>query len=285
MRGKAVSGKAILVLCLASFLGGSLITSRTWTSQSHNNNHPIVNHVTASNKLGEFDHKLRSLLRFAERLELQQVRYYLQSSVGNGVTLQKPKSYSNHTLQKAFVVIGINTAFSSRKRRDSLRQTWMPTGEKLKKLEKEKGIVIRFVIGHSATTGGVLDKALDKEEAEHKDFLRLNHVEGYHQLSTKTRLYFSTVVSMWDAEFYVKVDDDVHLNLGMLATTLAQYRSKPRVYIGCMKSGPVLSEKGVKYHEPEYWKFGEDGNKYFRHATGQIYGISKDLAAYISINS
>ncbi|KAA3468431.1 putative beta-1,3-galactosyltransferase 8 [Gossypium australe] len=306
MRGKAVSGKAILVLCLASFLAGSLITSRTWTSQSHNNNHPIVNHVTASNKLGEFDHKLRklgegkaedimgevskthkaiqSLEKTISNLEME-LAVSRMSSVGNGVTLQKPKSYSNHTLQKAFVVIGINTAFSSRKRRDSLRQTWMPTGEKLKKLEKEKGIVIRFVIGHSATTGGVLDKALDKEEAEHKDFLRLNHVEGYHQLSTKTRLYFSTAVSMWDSEFYVKVDDDVHLNLGMLATTLAQYRSKPRVYIGCMKSGPVLSEKGVKYHEPEYWKFGEDGNKYFRHATGQIYGISKDLAAYISINS
>ncbi|KAH1105628.1 hypothetical protein J1N35_009396 [Gossypium stocksii] len=306
MRGKAVSGKAILVLCLASFLAGSLITSRTWTSQSHNNNHPIVNHVTASNKLGEFDHKLRklgegkaedimgevskthkaiqSLEKTISNLEME-LAVSRMSSVGNGFTLQKPKSYSNHTLQKAFVVIGINTAFSSRKRRDSLRQTWMPTGEKLKKLEKEKGIVIRFVIGHSATTGGVLDKALDKEEAEHKDFLRLNHVEGYHQLSTKTRLYFSTAVSMWDAEFYVKVDDDVHLNLGMLATTLAEYRSKPRVYIGCMKSGPVLSEKGVKYHEPEYWKFGEDGNKYFRHATGQIYGISKDLAAYISINS
>lgn len=42
--------------------------------------------------------------------------------------------------------------------------------------------------------------------------------------------------------------------------------------------------RGVKYHEPEYWKFGEEGNKYFRHATGQIYAISKDLAAYISIN-
>lgn len=42
--------------------------------------------------------------------------------------------------------------------------------------------------------------------------------------------------------------------------------------------------RGVKYHEPEYWKFGEEGNKYFRHATGQIYAISKDLATYISIN-
>jgi len=42
--------------------------------------------------------------------------------------------------------------------------------------------------------------------------------------------------------------------------------------------------RGVKYHEPEYWKFGEVGNKYFRHATGQLYAISKDLATYISVN-
>ncbi|CAL1409748.1 unnamed protein product [Linum trigynum] len=188
-------------------------------------------------------------------------------------------------LQKAFVVIGINTAFSSRKRRESVRETWMPKGEKLKALEKEKGIVIRFVIGHSATPGGVLDKALDAEQDKHNDFLRLNHVEGYHQLSTKTRLYFSTAASIWDAHFYVKVDDDVHLNLGVLVTTLAKYRSTPRVYIGCMKSGPVLFQKGVKYYEAEHWKFGEEGNKYFRHATGQLYAISKDLAAYISLNS
>lgn len=50
--------------------------------------------------------------------------------------------------KKVFVVIGINTAFSSRKRRDSVRETWMPQGEKLLKLEKEKGIVVRFMIGH-----------------------------------------------------------------------------------------------------------------------------------------
>lgn len=31
--------------------------------------------------------------------------------------------------KKAFVVIGINTAFSSRKRRDSVRETWMPQGK------------------------------------------------------------------------------------------------------------------------------------------------------------
>lgn len=83
--------------------------------------------------------------------------------------------------KKVFMVIGINTAFSSRKRRDSVRETWMPqgmvvlysdtffhtftlifllgifclkwiggssSGEKLLQLEHEKGIVIRFMIGH-----------------------------------------------------------------------------------------------------------------------------------------
>ncbi|KAJ6398872.1 hypothetical protein OIU77_019602 [Salix suchowensis] len=77
------------------------------------------------------------------------------------------------------------------------------------------------------------------------------HVEGYHELSAKTKIFFSSEVAMWDAEFYVEVDDDVHVNLGMLASTLDRHRSKPRVYIACMKSGPVLSQKNVKYHEPE----------------------------------
>ncbi|KAJ3674151.1 hypothetical protein LUZ60_006143 [Juncus effusus] len=153
--------------------------------------------------------------------------------------------------KKAFVVIGINTAFSSRRRRDSLRQTWMPTGKKLEELEKK----------------GILD-----------------HVEGYHKLTAKTMKFFSTAVAMWDADFYVKVDDDTHLNLGMFEELLNKYKSKPRTYIGCMKSGPVLSQKTSKYYEPESWKFGEEGNKYFRHATGQIYVLSKDLATYISIN-
>jgi len=33
-----------------------------------------------------------------------------------------------HNVQKAFVVIGINTAFSSKRRRDSIRETWLPKG-------------------------------------------------------------------------------------------------------------------------------------------------------------
>jgi len=107
-------------------------------------------------------------------------------------------------------------------------------------------------------------------------YFHQDHVEGYLELSGKTKTYFSTAVSKWDAEFYVKVDDDVHVNIGklnnlptfnfyfpvcMLLTsimwsivllkisaatlgeTLVRHRKKHRVYIGCMKSGPVLSQK------------------------------------------
>ncbi|KAL3696470.1 hypothetical protein R1sor_010546 [Riccia sorocarpa] len=181
--------------------------------------------------------------------------------------------------KKVFMVIGINTAFSSRKRRDSVRQTWMPGGAKLKRLEEEKGIVMRFVIGHGAIRGGILDRALEAENNIHHDFLRIEHTEGYLELSAKTKIYFATAFSLWDADFYVKVDDDIHTNVGMLAQTLVTYRHKPAVYIGCMKSGPVLSHRGVKYYEPEYWKFGD---KYFMHATGQLYAISRNLAEFIA---
>lgn len=187
--------------------------------------------------------------------------------------------------QKMFLVIGISTAFSSRKHRDSIRETWMPQGTKLKQLEQERGIIVRFLIGQSGTPSGILDRGIEAEDAQYNDFLKLNHIEGHHGLSAKTKAFFTTALLKWDADFYVKVDDDVHVNLGMLGTTLARYRSRPRIYIGCMKSGPVLSESNMKNHEPEHWKFGDYDSKYFRHAAGQIYAISKDLAIYIATNS
>ncbi|VAI44194.1 unnamed protein product [Triticum turgidum subsp. durum] len=209
----------------------------------------------------------------------------LQESLLNGSPVSEDFKVSESIGRRKYrMVIGINTAFSSRKRRDSIRYTWMPRGEKRKQLEEQKGVIIRFVIGHSAIAGGIIDRAIEAEDRKHGDFMKIDHVEGYLALSGKTKTYFATAVSLWDADFYVKVDDDVHVNIATLGQILSKQAWKPRVYMGCMKSGPVLSEKGVRYYEPEHWKFGEPGNKYFRHATGQLYAISKDLATYISIN-
>ncbi|XP_068656098.1 probable beta-1,3-galactosyltransferase 2 [Aristolochia californica] len=304
-----VSRKWALFLCLGSFCAGLLFTNRMWTvpepKEVNRTNGiegeklklvadgcgPRPKEIRREPKdiLGEVSkthYAIQTLDKTISNLEMElAAARAAHESILNGAPVSESLKTADSTRKRKYLmVVGINTAFSSRKRRDSVRATWMPQGEKRKRLEEEKGIIIRFVIGHSATSGGILDKAVEAEDRKHGDFMRLEHVEGYLELSAKTRAYFATAVATWDADFYVKVDDDVHVNIATLGTTLVRHRSKPRVYIGCMKSGPVLAQKGVRYHEPEYWKFGEEGNKYFRHATGQLYAISKDLATYISIN-
>ncbi|KAJ6376877.1 hypothetical protein OIU76_025931 [Salix suchowensis] len=287
-RNVVVSRNLALLLCFSSFFAGILFTNRMWTEPERTNLEPgacdqklKVGNRISNNSVGQISNTQNDISKFNSKISSIEMK--LAAAKAEQQSLTSADAASGNLKRKYFMVIGINTAFSSRKRRDSVRATWMPQGEEKKKLE-EKGIVIRFVIGHSSTAGGILDKAIEAEEMMHGDFLRLEHVEGYLELSSKTKTYFSTVVALWDADFYIKVDDDVHVNLATLGKILAGHKKKPRVYVGCMKSGPVLSKKGVKYYEPEYWKFGEAGNKYFRHATGQLYAISKDLATYISVN-
>ncbi|XP_021775662.1 probable beta-1,3-galactosyltransferase 8 [Chenopodium quinoa] len=42
----------------------------------------------------------------------------------------------------------------------------------------------------------------------------------------------------------------------------------------------TTSNKGVRYHELEHWKFEDDGKKYFRHATGP----QKHACIYVATN-
>ncbi|KAF6168163.1 hypothetical protein GIB67_011548 [Kingdonia uniflora] len=304
-----ITRKWALLLCISSFCAGVFFTSRMWVVPEtkgltrttgfedeklklvSDGCDPTLKELKREPKdiLGEVSKThfaIQTLDKTISNLEMElSAARAAQESILNGSPISEDLKVTESPKKRRYLmVIGVNTAFSSRKRRDSVRATWMPQGEKRKRLEEEKGIVARFVIGHSATSGGILDRAVKAEDLKHGDILRLDHVEGYLELSAKTKIYFATAVSLWDADFYIKVDDDVHVNIATLGTTLARHRSKPRVYIGCMKSGPVLAQKGVRYHEPEYWKFGEEGNKYFRHATGQLYAISKDLATYVSIN-
>ncbi|GJY05618.1 hypothetical protein Tco_0371558 [Tanacetum coccineum] len=53
--------------------------------------------------------------------------------------------------------------------------------------------------------------------------------------------YFATVVTMWDAEFYIKVDDDGHVNI------VVRHRKKKMVYSGCMKSVKNYSSIGAMH--------------------------------------
>ncbi|XP_076945484.1 hydroxyproline O-galactosyltransferase HPGT3-like [Bidens hawaiensis] len=195
--------------------------------------------------------------------------------------LKQPGISSN---KKLLAVIGVYTGFGSRLNRNVFRGSWMPKGDSLKKLE-ERGIAIRFVIGRSPNRGDSLDRNIDEENRRTKDFLILDgHEEADEESPKKAKFFFSTAVQNWDAEFYVKVDNNIALDLEGLIELLESRHGQDSVYIGCMKSGEVVSEEGKPWYEPDWWKFGDE-KSYFRHATGSLIILSKNFAQYININS
>ncbi|KAF5946490.1 hypothetical protein HYC85_016718 [Camellia sinensis] len=105
------------------------------------------------------------------------------------------------------MVIARTTAVKA-ERRHLVSEAYNP---KLKLVSNE---VLKAHHPKRSTSDGILDKAIEAEDRKHKDFLRLKHVEGYNELSAKTKIYFATVVALWDADFYLKIDDDVHVNIG-----------------------------------------------------------------------
>ncbi|CAK9182894.1 unnamed protein product [Ilex paraguariensis] len=208
------------------------------------------------------------------------------------LTMAKSQGYLKNQLhqsgsssgRKLLAVIGVYTGFGSRLKRNVFRGSWMPKGDALTKLE-ERGVVIRFVIGRSANRGDSLDRNIDEENHMTKDFLILDgHEEAQEEFPKKAKFFFSTAVQNWDAEFYVKVDDSIDLDLDGLIELLQSRRGQDSAYIGCMKSGVVIAEEGRPWYEPDWWKFGDE-KSYFRHAAGSVFILSKNLAQYIHINS
>lgn len=51
-------------------------------------------------------------------------------------------------------------------------------------------------------------------------FLQNDHMEAPEEQPKKTKLFFMHAVEHWDAEFYVKVNDDIYLNIGKWSVSL-----------------------------------------------------------------
>ena len=79
-------------------------------------------------------------------------------------------------------------------------------------------------------------------------------------------------------------DDDVHVRVPPLIRFLETHRERDAAYFGCMKSGQVVHDPKYKWYEKEWKRFGNRGNQYFRHATGQAYGLSRAAARFVRDN-
>ncbi|KAH0847105.1 hypothetical protein HID58_091796 [Brassica napus] len=95
--------------------------------------------------------------------------------------------------------------------------------------------------------------------------------EGLRRLA-----FFKAAYALYDAEFYVKADDDIYLRPDRLSLLLAKERSHSQTYLGCLKKGPVFTDPKLKWYEPLSHLLGKE---YFLHAYGPIYALSSDVVA------
>lgn len=190
---------------------------------------------------------------------------------------------------QVLVFVGIQTGFETApydengnysKRRQVIRETWMPS-KKYQKRYRKAGIVTKFVIGHSKDQA--LEKDLQKEVDEYDDFLRIPTTESYANLAVKSRVFLEMVMLEYNPDYIVKVDDDVYVRLDRIPGAIRQWKEMDADYIGCMKHGEVLVNRNFKWYEPQH---GLLGKEYFAHSWGSLYVLSNNaVTAVLSIDN
>uniref|UniRef100_A0A0E0A5S9 Fe2OG dioxygenase domain-containing protein n=1 Tax=Oryza glumipatula TaxID=40148 RepID=A0A0E0A5S9_9ORYZ len=253
------SGRVPLVMAFLSCLAWLYVAGRLWQDAQTRMILSGLLEKSSGNlpKVLSVEDKLRNLGCIGIGRKIAEAEMDLTKAKSEGYLWGNGTATGSSDKKKLLAVIGVYTGFGSRLKRNTFRGSWMPRGDALKKLE-EKGVVIRFVIGRSANRGDSLDRNIDDENRRTKDFLILeSHEEAAEELPSKVKFFFSAAIEAWDAEFYVKVDDNINLDLAGLIEMLEARRGSQGLYMGCMKSGGVVSEEGQQWYEPEWWKFGD----------------------------
>eukprot|EP01025_Chloroclados_australasicus_P015974 TRINITY_DN1779_c0_g3_i1.p1 TRINITY_DN1779_c0_g3~~TRINITY_DN1779_c0_g3_i1.p1 ORF type:complete len:500 (-),score=47.29 TRINITY_DN1779_c0_g3_i1:810-2114(-) len=207
--------------------------------------------------------------------EVKSLKYVVGDNTGSQYTGERKKI-------RAF--IGVFTGFNIKgtddpkydyvKRRIAMRDTWFPENQNvIDDLEREQNYVIRYVIGH--INNQTLEDQIAYEHEKYGGFMRIDHMESYSGLPQKTLKFFSLVASQYDADYIIKIDDDVYLKFDRLEAGMKQWEKMGADYIGCMKHGQVWKTPGTRWYEPAHLMLASD---YYLHAYGSFYIISGDVA-------
>ncbi|DBA81436.1 TPA: hypothetical protein ACH3X1_007222 [Trebouxia sp. C0004] len=213
--------------------------------------------------------------------------------------------------------ISTEAKYNYKARRAALRATWFPDSQEgLDRLERDTNMLIRFIIGR--TSNDTKEAELMTESNEHGGFLRLdlevlpaiiwsllsalllitaNHLcyyccfccstsgtvdlqEQYNSLTNKTVAFLQLVTSIYEPQYIVKADDDVYLRVDRIPYAVKQWSTFQSDYIGCMKTGRIMTSPEWRWYEPQHAVLG--GGEYFTHAWGSIYVLSGNAALRVA---
>jgi hypothetical protein len=173
-------------------------------------------------------------------------------------------------------VILVRSDPSKGERRASVRKTWGAS-----KAQEGSKVVVRFLI--ESQFAGPHKAALDKEMKTYDDILSLSL--GTSRSSETNRLLFGLhqAVKQFDASFYLFADDAMLILPSRLQRYLSRKISEGNAYMGCMKSGDIVTEEGKGWYEPEHWRFGAGETKtYPQHARTHFFGFSRFVARHLA---
>lgn len=112
--------------------------------------------------------------------------------------------------------VGIYSARSNFEKRQAVRDTWG-------KVLRAHGLRYRFFLGEASAGSSSEEQRVRLELEEHDDLVFLDASEGYRMNSRKGLLFLEWIALRAEAEFLLKIDDDVYFRPEPL---LAQLRSR-----------------------------------------------------------
>ena len=102
--------------------------------------------------------------------------------------------------------------------------------------------------------------SLNEETEEYRDIIVFDFLDNYNNLTTKTLLTLSWAYKHLNTDYYLKVDDDLFVNVKGIRDVLRRKIQDKKAIVGtCLFHKEVKREKHNKYHvdkdvyAPEFW--------------------------------
>lgn len=198
-----------------------------------------------------------------------------------------------HGKEPVMVAVAVLSDFDARPLRDKLRIAWYGPNGNSTDLEQRTGVRIVFAMGNDpnrVAKSTARDEALKAEAQEHGDMMLLDRAHYSTNTASFVHALWQVFAAKHVASFYMKVQANAVFNPKNLATLIRSYNASDALYIGCFKSGNVITDQKAKWYEPHAERFGGmklDGKmyaNYILHASSTGYALSRPIAEYLSVN-
>ncbi len=126
----------------------------------------------------------------------------------------------NKNETKLFYLIYIHSAPSNVERRQAIRNTWAQEGTL-----SDSEVRLVFVLGlpsGDATTVAKIQSDVIEESKQHGDIIQMEFIDSYKNLTFKATSILKWIVTFCPhADYIIKADDDVFINIYLFTQSLA----------------------------------------------------------------